>query len=285
MKGQLVILLTGASGLVGSGIGRKEYLTPTHRELDITHKRKVEEYVRKFRPEVIIHAADFTDVSRAEGERGERSGECWRVTVEGTRNIADVARRFGAYVIFFSTGSVFSGTKNNPGPFRETDTTSPLSRLSWHGYAKAVAEQCVLPQGAVIRISHPVSRCKERDYLHKALRLYAQKKLYPLFTDQFFSITCIDELRPVIRTLIAGKETGIFHVASGNFTTPYELVRFALKQKEPKLATTTFSEFIKHVKMPLRYSQYSALRVEKTQKRLGISFSHWQEIVDRTLLQ
>ncbi len=286
------ILLIGATGLVGSRLAvllrDKKLLTPFRSELDIVQKTQVYEYFRKHRPKVVIHCADFTDVSVAEQQRGNKKEICWQVGVNGTRHVVEAAANVGAFVIFLSTGSVFVGTKSNPGPFKETDFPSTEARTGWHAWTKVQAEKLVSPAGAIIRISHPVKPAvvgARLDYLHKMLELYKQGRLYPLFTDQRFPITEIDDLFRVVDMLISTRKSGIFHVASRNLVMPYEFVSYALRKlsdKPQRLISITFAEFIRHCPLPRRrYSQYSALDVSGTEKQLGITFPTWQEIVGR----
>lgn len=286
------VLLTGGSGLVGSRVAellQKKYIVaaPGRGELEIIKKDQVFEYVEKFYPDVIIHTAAFTDATKAEKERGSTDRACWQVNVVGTKYLNEAAKRIGAYFIFISTGSVFAGTKDNPGPFTE-DNEPPKdpSRLSWYGWTKNRAEQFV--DGAIIRISHPVKKegpGVERDYIYNLLNLYQKGSLYALFTDQFFPITWIDDVAKTIDLLITKRSQGVYHVASPDLVSPYELMRYITSKglgSRPGLVPTALSEFLQNAKNPLRFTQFCAIDSRKTQKLLRIRFLSWKAMVDRT---
>jgi dTDP-4-dehydrorhamnose reductase len=306
------ILITGATGLVGrfaaGHLGSVQLFTPARHEMDITDSGQVHNYIGKYTPDVIIHSAAFTDNTEAERQRGNKKGMCWKVNVEGTKNIVEAGKRYGAYIIFISTGSVFAGDRDNPGPFTEDDPSSPDKHLSWYGATKKEAEKLVrggpsnvpasFDRGAIIRLSHPVARQEifdippqdtieaprpHLDYVQHLVRLFDERALYPLFTDQHFPITYLDDVVIVIKQLLATKKTGIFHVVSFDETTPHELAKAAIERArhvQPELARTTFDEFITTQKYPLRFSKYSAITGAKTAQDLHLPVRTWKEIVD-----
>ncbi len=287
MSNRQIILITGVSGLVGSRVAQVlscnfNVLTPSRDILDITKADQVSRYVRQNKPRVVIHAAAFTDATAAEKERGDPNGICWKVNVDGTKYLNETAKQIGAYHIFISTGSVFSGTRDNPGPFTEDDEPpSDASKLLWYGWTKRCAEKQV--DGAIIRISHPVKKegpGVEQDYIHKLLNLYHKGRLYALFTDQFFPITWIDDVARVIEMLIESPRRGVFHVASPDLVSPYELMQYAVSSR-PGLEFTAMKDFLKKTELPRRFTQYCAIDSGKTEKKLGLHFKSWKETVDR----
>jgi dTDP-4-dehydrorhamnose reductase len=303
------ILITGASGLIGTRVVEilgREYpflILPDRIDLDITSKEQVTRFITDKKPDVIIHAAAFTDKSKAESERPVLrqgfggQGECWKVNVEGTKNIVEASREVGAYVIFLSTASVFSGDGSHPGPFTEKDHTGNESSLSWYGWTKALAET-YMSDGAIIRMSHPVRKSPifnipiqgksaeydiRIDFIQTILTLFDEKKLYPLFTDKRISITYIDDVAIAIRKLIEMKQTGIFHVVSYDQVTPYELALYAIEKARhvvPSLEKTTYDAFIKTQPQPKRFTKYNALLAVHSRRILDIPSRTWKEIVD-----
>jgi dTDP-4-dehydrorhamnose reductase len=286
------ILLTGSSGMVGhflaSHLGSVQLYTPGSRQLDVTDTHQVHNYFETYTPDIIIHCAAMTDNTAAQRQRGDKKGACWKVNVEGTKNIAAAGKKFGAYSIYISTGSVYSGDSTNPGPFTEDDPPSLNEHLSWYGVTKKEAEKSV--SGAIIRLSHPVAKPEivevfhpKQDYIQHLVRLFDEHMLYPLFTDQYFPITFLDDVIISIKKLIESRLSGIFHVVSYNTVTPYELAKYAIykaRHVEPKLVTTTFDEFIVNQDNPLRYQKYNAITGAKTAKELQLPVRTWKEIVD-----
>lgn len=294
------IYVTGSAGLVGSRLvelmDRKyELLMPEIKELDILRVNDLSTFWKKEKPDAVVHLAAFTDVGEAENQRGDRKGFCWKINVEGTSNLAKICREYGTLLVYVSTDNVFSGSISDRGPYEETHKPEKdENKLTWYGFTKAKGEEKVqeILNGytSIIRIIYPV-RAKfsdKVDYLRKPLQLYREDKLYPLFYDQQISITFIDEACLAIDRIISDKKTGIYHSCSSDTTTPHELVSYFLKKLEGndiKVKKASLDEFLKQVDNPVRYPKYGGLKVEETEKKLGIKFSSWKEIIDELVKQ
>lgn len=128
------ILLTGGRGRLGTELQALlvNVTAPSSLELNVTDQRNVIEIVHREQPTIIVHAAAYTDVSKAERERDD----CWRVNVEGTRNVALAANEAGAKLIHISTDYVFSGEK---GAYSEDDSLGPP--VNYYALTKLVAEE------------------------------------------------------------------------------------------------------------------------------------------------
>ncbi|WP_240695328.1 SDR family oxidoreductase [Thermus caldilimi] len=142
------MLLTGGTGRLGQELQRllPGLIAPTREEMDITQPEAVDAAFRRYRPEVVVHAAAYTKVDRAEVEREL----CWRVNVVGTRHLVRASQRWGAFFIHISTDYVFEGTQ---GMYAEEDTPGPVR--NYYALTKLVAEEAVraLPAHLVIRTS------------------------------------------------------------------------------------------------------------------------------------
>ena len=125
------ILVTGANGQLGTdcrevlGDGN-EILGVDLPDVDVARSEDIEPIVISFSPEVIVHAAAYTQVDRAEDEREEAE----RVNTHAARWIARTAERRNARLIYISTDYVFDGNKPPPEAYEETD---PVSPQSWYG--------------------------------------------------------------------------------------------------------------------------------------------------------
>ena len=235
------LLITGGNGLVGSHFvenysGALTILSPDKEQLDITDQKSVENFFRLYKPSAVIHFAAFTDVSGAEKHRDNKAAPCWIVNVEGTVNLVKMAARYHTYFIYISTDVVFSGKKNNPGPYEENlppETDSNL--LSWYGWTKREAEKLVtdnLKNVAILRIANPIRAIynSKLDYVHKILNLFDTGKLYPMFNDQYLTLTYINEVTQTLKILLEQRVQGIYHVSSTNVFTPYELADLFLEK-------------------------------------------------------
>jgi dTDP-4-dehydrorhamnose reductase len=292
--------MTGSKGMVGSRfleLSSKKYkiLSPEIDQLDITDKTAVDSFFSKERPDYLIHLAAFTDVGASEKERGDKKGACWKINVEGTKNLAEASKKYGTFMIYVSTDMVFPGSKENPGPYAENDKPEEdPDKVTWYGYTKGQGEKVVAKalkdNFAILRIIYPV-RAKfdqKLDYIRKPLSLFDEGKLYPMFTDQHVSITFIDEIVQVLEKVISGRKAGAFHAGSNDTTTPYELITYVIEKarraKNP-VQKSSLEEFLKKVDNPVRYPMFGGLRVEETQKGLGIKLSTWKQIVDALISQ
>jgi dTDP-4-dehydrorhamnose reductase len=289
------IYVTGSRGMVGSRfleILPKDLipLTPEIDKLDITNNISVSSFFKSEKPDVTLHFAAFTDVGGGEAQRGNRNGSCWKINVEGSSNLAEACKKYNSHLIHISTDYCFSGSEEDPGPYSEDHTIEKdEKKLTWYGFTKAEAEREVTKtlgnNFSIVRLIYPV-RGKfdaKLDYIRKPLSLFDQGKLYPLFTDQQISITYIDEACQAINKIIEGKIYGIFHVSTPDTTTPFELINYVIeKARGIKNAVTKSSldDFLKTVDNPVRYPKFGGLKVEQTERKLGIKFRTWKQTVD-----
>lgn len=293
------IFITGASGLVGSRIsellqGRHIMAAPEHPKIDILKYNNLRMHVAAENPDILVHCAAYTDVSRAELDRNNKNSLSWQLNVEGTRNVVNVCNELDVFLAYISTDAVFSGNKDNPGPYDEyTPIEENSQALSWYGWTKAEGERIVaqsLKHCAIVRISNPVRAhyTLKKDYVQKILSLYYEKKLYPMFRDQYLTLTYIDEIAYALDIIARNHKDGIFHVSSSDLFTPAKLAQYAVGravgQTEKTITTRTMDEFISRTGNKARYPQYGGLGVKKTQKRLHMQFLTWREIVDRIII-
>lgn len=114
--------------------------------MDITCPEAVQRAVERYNPEVVVHAAAFTAVAVAEREREQ----CWRVNVEGTRNLVRAALQNDFFLVHISTDYVFPGDR---GLYREDEPPGPVT--NYYALTKLVAEEVVrlAPRHLVVRTS------------------------------------------------------------------------------------------------------------------------------------
>ena len=131
------IAVTGADGLLGSELVR--VLRATHHvvglgrnQLDVANETAIARTIDQLRPDVIINAAAYTDVDRAETDRHT----AYTVNAYGTGHLALAAERVGARFIFISTDYVFDGQKGSA--YTETDQPAPINI---YGESKRIGEQ------------------------------------------------------------------------------------------------------------------------------------------------
>jgi len=288
-------LIIGASGLVGSKfasyLANDRKKTPNEIDVDITNKSLLDTFfeMEKDNFDTVINFAAVTNVDGAEKERGNKNGFCWKLNVEGVKNLSELSRKYGKFFIQISTDFVFPGTEDNPGPYSEDEIVNYeiTQEVGWYGYTKAVAEEETLKNenSAIVRIAYPFYADKYEDKLDFAknyLKVYDEGKLFPIFTDQTFTPLLVDELIEPVFKIAKGKLSGIFHVVSGNTATPFEFVEYLLKKakgEEVKIEKGLMQEFLKAEGRTPR-PRLGGLKTEETQKKLGMKFKTWQEMID-----
>lgn len=286
MLKQEKILITGASGLVGSRFVelskfKDRLVTPDEKELDITQSN-----LNLRDADVVVNFAAFTNVSEGENQRNDDNGSCKRLNVCGVENLLGAVKK-DTFFVQISTDMVFSGVS---GSYSEDDVAETDSdKVTWYGFTKAEGER-LCKNHTILRLIYPV-RAKydlKLDYLRKPLKLFDEGKLYPMFTDQQVSFAFIDEICVALDKIIEKRAKGVFHVSSSDLTNPFELYTYLIKRArgvDNAVKPCLLTDFLKTVGNPVRYPKFGGLKVEKTEKELGIKYSSWREIIDKLVGQ
>jgi len=286
------VLVTGASGLVGSKFielysDKYNFITPEYPQFDLTNRENVGLAIKNSDPDVVVNFAAFTDVSAAENQRGNKNSPCYKINVLGVENLLNVLSS-KTHFIQISTDMIFPGSAKDPGPYDENHFRNyKEDELSWYGYTKNLAEKNT---PTVLRLIYPVNPKYnlKLDYFKKPLSLYDSGKLYPMFTDQQVSIVHVEKVAEALDRIINGNKKGIFHASSRDTSTPFELISYLIEKVrgvKNAVRPTSLAEFIKTVDNPVRYPRFGGLKVEKTEKELGMKFGTWREMIDEYVTQ
>ncbi|HYF77464.1 MAG TPA: NAD(P)-dependent oxidoreductase [Symbiobacteriaceae bacterium] len=142
------MLLTGGSGRLGTELRTllPGMVAPPRAELDVTRPESIEATLDRYRPSVVVHAAAYTNVARAETDRQA----CWEANVTGTKNLVRMLTSRGVQLVHISTDYVFEGTR---GAYREEDPLGPVR--NYYALSKLAAEEVVrvLDRHLIIRTS------------------------------------------------------------------------------------------------------------------------------------
>lgn len=281
---KIPILTTGLTGLVGSRIaqllaGKHEFFNmDLTTGVDITDKRKIENFVKKHSAKVMLHLAAYTNVNGAYEQTGDKEGLCYKVNVEGTRNIAQVCKENDMYLIAISTDFVFSGEKEEP--YVETDQPNPIE---WYGQTKAWAEEEVKKSGAkhaIGRIGYPFRAEFEAkpDIVAKTRQGLEDESLYPQFSDMIITPTFVDDLALSIEKMFEQQPQGIYHLHNSTSLSPFELAKkvattFGFDPKSVKEGS--LEEYLQTTDRP--YQKTLRMSNKKVQKELGIELKTFDE--------
>lgn len=204
------ILVTGREGQVARSLAA---LAPEHElvfagrpEFELGDFASIEACVERIRPELVVSAAAYTAVDRAEDE----PELALRLNGAAPGMLARAAARIGARVIHLSTDYVFSG--EGDAPWRESDPVSPVNA---YGRSKAAGEEAVATSGAdcVILRTAWIYSPFGTNFVRTMLRLAGERDSVRVVADQFGNPTSAAEIAGGIAAAIAGWQPGIFHLA------------------------------------------------------------------------
>jgi len=225
----LKILLTGRSGQVGWELERQlaplgQVMATDRDSLDLGQPGTVASAVRAFGPDVIVNAAAYTAVDRAERE----PQACFAVNSESVGALAQEAARSGALLVHYSTDYVFDGTKRTP--YVETDPTAPVSV---YGRSKLAGEQQIVRSRCrhlILRTSW-VYALRGSNFLLTMLRLARERPQLRVVDDQVGAPTWARDIAEATRAALNRPEPleGLFHVTAGGSTTWFQFARKILE--------------------------------------------------------
>jgi len=230
------ILLTGAGGQLGHELSRGlaplgSLVACTREGCDLERPEHLREVIRRHAPDVIVNAAAYTAVDRAESEPDRAAA----VNRDAVAVMADEARQIGASVVHYSTDYVFDGTTT--GWYRETDPTHPLGV---YGQTKWEGEEALRASGVphlILRTSWVVG-AHGANFAKTMLRLAATRDTLRVVADQIgapTSTALISEvtlamLRRLSRDGTARFPFGTYHLAAAGETSWHAYARFVFSE-------------------------------------------------------
>jgi dTDP-4-dehydrorhamnose reductase len=223
-SGDLRILITGRDGQVGWELTRTlaslgDVTATSRAELDLTSDASIRTVIRSVRPQLIVNAAAYTAVDKAESEPEMAR----RINTDAVATLAAEAKTLGAVVIHYSTDYVFDGAKTTP--YVEEDAPNPLGV---YGRTKLGGEQALADAGVphlMLRTSW-VYGARGKNFLLTILKLAAEKPELRIVADQTGAPTWSHDIAAATATIAkrwmdgdAAKQSGIYHLtASGEAT-------------------------------------------------------------------
>ena len=291
------ILLFGANGQVGWELRRS--LAPLGELValgsagegalagNFREPAAVAQTVERVRPDIVVNAAAYTAVDKAESEPAEAR----TVNALAPEAIAAAARRIGAPVVHYSTDYVFDGSGERP--WREDDATGPLSvygRTKLEGEQRLAAAQ---PLHLVLRTSW-VYAARGGNFAKTMLRLARERDRLTVVDDQFGAPTGAELLADVTAHAIVALRrdpalAGTYHVAAGGETSWHGYARFvleraqalgeALKAGPDAIVPVPSSAF----PTPVRRPHNSRLATARLRAAFGLELPAWEEGVARML--
>lgn len=288
------ILLTGASGQLGHALlpalaPLGQVLAPSHAEFDLSKPKSLVAQLDAWAPELIVNAAAYTAVDRAEAEPELAQA----VNAEAPAVLAAWAAEHAVPLVHYSTDYVFDGSGNRP--WCETDTPYPLNV---YGASKLAGEEAVLArhrQALVLRTSW-VFGPDGNNFLKTMLRLAGERDELKVVADQIgaptSSLLIAKVTSQILPSLLAGRAGwGLYHLAAAGETSWHgyaqELVREAsalgwpLRVTPERVLPLTSADWPSAARRPTN----SRLDCHKFESTFGLSLPTWQEGMAEVLRQ
>ncbi|MEN1944413.1 dTDP-4-dehydrorhamnose reductase [Luteimonas sp. MJ293] len=285
------ILLTGANGQVGHALrrslpalgevvcatrdGRLADGTPCE-VADLARPDELETLLQRTTPDVVVNAAAYTAVDRAETERDA----AFLINAETVGALARACAEQGTLLVHYSTDYVFPG--NEPRPQREDDPTGPLNV---YGASKLAGEQAIRAsecQHLIFRISW-VYAAYGHNFLRTMLRLAGECEELRVVHDQVGAPTPAEWIAKATAQAIAqrGDRSGTWHLAAGGETAWHgfaeaifaEALRTGLIQSAPQLISVPTSDY----PTPARRPASSRLDTSRFAHDFGITLPDWRQ--------
>jgi dTDP-4-dehydrorhamnose reductase len=281
------VLITGAQGQVGRCLlasAPPEVTTVglTRADLDVGDGEAVEKAIRQHRPAVIINAAAYTAVDRAETE-GEAAR---RVNGLGPRHLARAAAATGARLLHISTDFVFDGRSAVP-----YVPDAPTAPLGVYGLTKLEGEQSVqelLPHASVVLRTAWVYAAHGANFLRTMLRVMGEKGQVRVVADQIGTPTAADSLAGVLWGLAQHPNlSGVYHFTDAGVASWYD---FAVAIAEEASALKLLPEGVRVAAIgtsdyptPARRPAFSVLDKRSLLAALPLEHHHWRVSLRRVL--
>jgi dTDP-4-dehydrorhamnose reductase len=285
------LLLIGKIGQVGYELRRTlaplgQLVCADYPEIDLADGASIRKWVRDTAPSVVINAAAYTAVDKAETEP-ER---CQQLNGVAPGLLAEEAKKLGALLVHYSTDYLFDGTK--AAPYVEDDPPHPLGI---YGRSKLAGDQAVRQVGGhhlIFRLCW-VYGARGQNFMLTIMRLAREREKLRVVQDQ---IGCPTWSRMIAQaTALALKQVlaspdpsalqGVYHLAASGQTSWHGFAESIIrlmpeagrkcKVIEP-IATTEYP-------LPAKRPPYSVLSCEKLKRTFGLCLPNWEESLKQVL--
>jgi dTDP-4-dehydrorhamnose reductase len=283
------ILITGANGQLGWELQRVapkdfEIITLSRLDLDITNNAAVESAFQEFSPELVINAAAYTAVDKAENEKAK----AFAVNGDGASNVAKATTDIKARLIHISTDFVFNGLKSQP--YLPDDETKPISM---YGASKLQGEQgvfAVTEGNALILRTGWVYSSHGSNFVKTMLRLMAERDEISVVADQVGTPTWTNGFAGAIYKFAAKPEVqGIYHWSDAGIASWYD---FAVAIQEEAFSLDILNNIIpikpirtEDYPSPAKRPPYSVLDKTATWQILGYTAPYWRRSLRQMLIE
>jgi dTDP-4-dehydrorhamnose reductase len=286
-----VILVIGKIGQVGWELRRTlaplgQIVSVDFPEIDLTDGASIVKWVRQTRPNVIVNAAAYTAVDKAESD----TEKCDKINGVAPGILAEEAKNLSSLLVHYSTDYIFDGTKTTP--YTENDAANPLSA---YGRSKWAGDRAVLQVDAdhlIFRLCW-VYGARGQNFMRTMIRLAREREQLRVVRDQFgcptwsrliAEVTAL-AVHQVLAAPAPGTFKGIYHLAASGQTSWCGFAEAIIEQipeaekKCKSVEGITTAEY----PLPAKRPAYSVLSCQKLQQTFGLGLPDWQESLSRVL--
>ena len=269
-------VVVGAKGQLGRDLlrvfgGSHEVWGYDLPELDIADSAQVRWIVETHAPDVVINAAAYTDVERAEDE----SSSVFRVNAEGAGVVADAAAAAGAAAVYYSTDYVFGGTQQRP--YEPEDPVAPIGVYARSKRAGEEATMAACANHFIVRTAW-LYGVGGNNFVEKILRAAASRPKLRVVADEVGSPTFTRDLADATRVLCEGRAYGVYHAVNEGSCSRYEFAQAILELAgmATPIAPCASTEFPTKAERPL----YSVLSNERLRAATGHAMRAWRDALE-----
>ena len=280
------ILITGANGQLGHCLRdlatehqeKYRFFYTDVEELDITDAAAIDKYVVDNQIAIIINAAAYTAVDKAEDDEEN----AYRINCTAVGNLAKASKQHGLFLIHISTDYVFSG--NSCVPYVETDTPAPQSV---YGSTKLAGEKAILESGCravIIRTSWLYSEYGN-NFVKTMLRLGAEREEVRVVCDQIGGPTYAGDLAKVIFRLLelspVGEQMEIYHFANEGVCSWFDFAKaiMELGGRQCQVKSIPSSDYPAKAHRP----PFSVFNLGKIKSATHLDIPYWRDSLTLTI--
>jgi len=218
-----MILVTGSNGMVGSYVKEifndEELALTDIPEMDVTKKELVFGLVEKHQPKLVLHLAAESDVDKCEQE----IDHAYRTNSLGTYNVALACQKYGAEMVYISTGGVFNGkAKQIHTEFDQPDPANEYSKAKYEG-EKIVRD--LLTKYYIFRAGWMIGGgpAKDKKFVGKIIELCKKRPELEVVSDKYGSPTFARDFVKGIKKIIKTGNYGLYHLVNTGICNRHEI--------------------------------------------------------------
>ena len=277
------ILLLGSNGQVGQEL--QQILSPQYKiiplarpQIDLTQPNNLRQIIREIQPQIIINAAAYTAVDKAETEPELATA----INATAPQIIAEESQKLGSFLIHFSTDYVFDGQQTHP--YQETDRTNPLGVYGQTKRAGEIAIEQTHSHHIIFRTAWVYGSFGKGNFVKTMLRLGKERSEIGVVTDQIGSPTWAQDIADAIAQIIpqlTPEIAGTYHYTNSGVISWYDCAVAIFEEAQqlgfpltpPQVIPITTAEYPTLARRPA----YPVLACGKIAQVLGTYPPHWRQ--------